>query len=429
VVRVNYNDDRPEIVDEEWLQSKKGRYYFDGIFQLSRHEIFVSPFDLNVERGRIEIPLKPTLRFGTPVFDVGGRKKGVVVLNFLGANLIDEARQTAESFSGQMMLLDSRGYWLMGPSDDVQWGFMFDHRKSRTFGNKFPDEWKRISGKASGQFQSSNGLFTFSTISPWTEWYATLYATLPDTALKGRDKAQGDYFWKIVSYVPSDVLLAEPNALLRRLAALGVVLVVLGAIASLLLSMAAERIRRDQEKLKYQATHDALTGIWNREEILTTLKHELARSNREGGTVGIVLVDVDHFKRVNDHLGHQAGDIALQEITRRIESALRSYDSVGRYGGEELLVVLPGCNSAEALEVAERIREAVAMGPIEMDGATKPVTISLGVVTNESDPTGDVDAMIRAADKAMYRAKRKGRNRVEPAPSQPTLQENARNFH
>lgn len=166
-----------------------------------------------------------------------------------------------------------------------------------------------------------------------------------------------------------------------------------------------------QEKLRFQATHDALTGIWNRGEILATLRRELERAARSESATGALLLDVDHFKTINDTYGHLTGDQVLKEVTHRILKAVRKYDSVGRYGGEEFLIVLPGCGRDEIDQGAERVRSAVDSGPILVEHARIPVTVSIGAAVTARAATTDME-MLAAADIALYRAKTIGRNRT-----------------
>ncbi len=165
---------------------------------------------------------------------------------------------------------------------------------------------------------------------------------------------------------------------------------------------------------EFRATHDALTGLWNRGAIMDLLRRELVRVEREGTLLGVLMADLDHFKNVNDTHGHLAGDEVLREASRRIGAAVRSYDAVGRYGGEEFLVVLAGCDSPDdMLKQAERIRSAVCASPVTTQEAVIPVTVSMGVAS--SADLDEVEQLLRAADAALYRSKRAGRNRVEMA--------------
>jgi two-component system cell cycle response regulator len=174
-----------------------------------------------------------------------------------------------------------------------------------------------------------------------------------------------------------------------------------------------EQIVSAREELRVRATRDSLTGLWNRGAILEMLGNEMIRSVREGTQMSIVLADLDYFKRVNDTHGHPAGDAVLREAGRRMQASVRAYDSVGRYGGEEFLIVSPGCGLSEATAQAERLRRSVAAEEISLpDGQSLAATLSLGVATisPEANQPGD---LLRAADEALYAAKKNGRNRVE----------------
>lgn len=167
-----------------------------------------------------------------------------------------------------------------------------------------------------------------------------------------------------------------------------------------------------QDALRVQATRDGLTGLYNRRALLERLEEEMARARREGAELSVLLLDVDHFKRVNDQYGHQAGDEVLRELAARLGSVLRTYDAFGRYGGEELIAILPGCGNAASLLVADRMRNAAASSPIETRTGAVAVTVSIGAASCRSGQT-DAAALIARADGALYRAKNGGRNRVE----------------
>lgn len=176
-----------------------------------------------------------------------------------------------------------------------------------------------------------------------------------------------------------------------------------------------DNLVRARDVLRFKASHDALTGVWNRGAVLELLQREVWRTEREGGSLAVMLVDLDHFKAVNDTLGHVSGDDVLRETARRITQAVRSYDLVGRYGGEEFLVLLPGCDRNAAEERALKLSQAVAGSPIETTGGQTRMTLSAGVISTADAPGSDPLALLRAADAALYRAKAGGRNRIEVA--------------
>jgi len=178
-----------------------------------------------------------------------------------------------------------------------------------------------------------------------------------------------------------------------------------------------EKLLQAQQELHYMATHDNLSGLQNRYAILEALRRELSRARREGREVGIILADIDHFKRINDSLGHLAGDAVLREVAARLRKHVRPYDYVGRYGGEEFLVVLPECPLRATQGAAERMQKAVFQEPVLLAEGPVNVTISLGVTGYAQGETDEIQALIRAADGALYRAKAAGRNRVMVAES------------
>lgn len=166
------------------------------------------------------------------------------------------------------------------------------------------------------------------------------------------------------------------------------------------------------ETSEYRATHDFLCGLFNRGAIIEILTREIARWERERAVFSICIADIDHFKTVNDTYGHLVGDEVLKHISLQMRSLLRSYDSLGRYGGEEFLIVAPHCESAEAASIAERLRATVTIEKLRIQEYAIPVTISLGVSTI-SPQNATASSLLQAADMALYEAKKKGRNRVE----------------
>ncbi|HXX01263.1 MAG TPA: GGDEF domain-containing protein [Candidatus Acidoferrales bacterium] len=177
-----------------------------------------------------------------------------------------------------------------------------------------------------------------------------------------------------------------------------------------------QRLLVAKDALRREASRDSLTSLWNRKAILDILERELLRAERDQQPVGLIMVDVDHFKNVNDTRGHAAGDAVLRIIASGIAAVVRPYDSVGRCGGEEFLIVAPGCGPAETWELAERVRTHVAGCSIMVGGAGVKVTLSLGIATSQS--SADTEQLLHAADTALYQAKNAGRNRVEPCIAQ-----------
>lgn len=169
---------------------------------------------------------------------------------------------------------------------------------------------------------------------------------------------------------------------------------------------------RSREALRKEAMHDCLTGLLNRAALFEHLDKELVRVQRTGGSLCVIMIDVDFFKAINDEYGHLVGDSVLRDLARRFEAVLRTYDAVGRFGGEEFLMVLANCDSTYGEAVAERLRKHLASHGVRINDQELPVTVSFGVAATESRRHVDSESLIRAADAALYRAKATGRDRV-----------------
>lgn len=203
-------------------------------------------------------------------------------------------------------------------------------------------------------------------------------------------------------YITKPVALPELQARLRA--------------ARRILELQAQLIET-QERLRVEATHDALTGLRNRRALMDKLTSEVARSRRDGRPLSVVMGDLDKFKAINDRYGHAGGDAVLKEVARRLLLAVRQYDGVGRYGGEELAIVLPNCEADVACQIAQRIGDRIRSEPVMFGDVSIPVTISLGVATCTTSCC-DPHALMKRADDALYVAKRGGRDRVEAAPGE-----------
>lgn len=580
IIRVNFNDQRPSIVADKDLQDKSQRYYFRDTYRLNNKQIFISPFDLNIEFEAIEKPRKPMLRFGTPVFDDLGRKRGVIILNYLGQKLLDHLENVTHGIPGRTMLLNSDGFWLKGIQPADEWGFMYQDRRQLTFGHRFPDEWQRIRATEADQFTDDHGLFTHATIFPLLE--GAISSTTSDQT---PETTQGtvsrrEYFWKLVSWVEPTALLAETRAFAWQMAQIDLLLSLLmgyGAlliakndlsrrqaerelafeakynrvvaelstlllaadsvdqISSVLLAKAREltasqhglvgfvdqesgnlkvacltegvmeqcrmtppqtltlhkgegmfgwmfdqqdafytnepanhhhfrgvpaghiAIRRllaapafyegrligqlvlanadrdygdhDLEVVRHLASlyalavkqqwaedritelalYDQLTGLVNRHCYNDRLLQAANQAKRHGRKAALLFIDLDHFKPINDTLGHQAGDAVLKEVAQRIKSLVRATDTVARLGGDEFAVIILDLAAPQEVgTVAAKILQQLA-APIPLPDAQCTVGGSIGISLFPDD-ADTIELWQHRADEAMYRVKRDGRN-------------------
>jgi signal transduction histidine kinase len=205
-IRINCNQGAPIAVREGELQSKSDRYYFSGTRDLQRAEVYVSPFDLNVEHGAIEEPWKPVLRLATPVFDLDGAKRGILIFNFLGAQILEPLQSSAKQLPGWTALVNHQGYYLEAPDPDRSWGFMFDRKP--TFAHEHSVAWEAMKHVEQGSLLDREGMFTYHAIAP------ALHV--------GSAIARSDLELSVVSFVPNALLYANARAAFRRIATLSI---------------------------------------------------------------------------------------------------------------------------------------------------------------------------------------------------------------
>jgi diguanylate cyclase (GGDEF)-like protein/PAS domain S-box-containing protein len=637
--RVNYNDGRPAAVRSVKLQNKADRDYFTEAMKLSGDELYFSPFDLNVENGKIAIPRKPTIRIAMPIIDRDGKKRGIFIINYLGNELIDEFTAITAISHGDAMLLNSDGFWMKGVKPDDAWGFM-RKRNDLTLAHAYPTLWKRIVKEENGQFADEEGLWTFETI------YPLGYAQQIDAASATTHviTQKHDYSMKVLTHIPTQKLYAKTAPLLNNIvASAGFMLIfmgigswkyvqlrrrerkslrsmkkaqaktnaileavpdkytwannegidffgedVIGKEASFyfegeqetyalveplfsgdnnqtiyfeswqrrcdgekrllgwwcrtlkhkngnvkgvlatgrditdtwekenqlrMLSIAVEQstnsivitdtrgvieyvnaafvkttgydsdmligkntsilqsgktpnstyeelwgklllgenwqgefinrkndgneytenlnispirntdgkvthyiaIKEDiterksnEERIKYLAHFDSLTGLPNRAQLNDHLKYILGLAKRNNGRFAVIFLDLDRFKQINDSLGHDVGDLLLIELSRRLQGTLRDVDMVSRLGGDEFIILLPDTDIHGAEHVAQKLLETTAQ-PFVIHTHELIVTASIGIALYPDDGM-DMEMLFKNADTAMYRAKHEGRN-------------------
>jgi len=687
-LRVNYATPKPIRVPASELQSKRDRYFFADTFKLDAGEVFVSPFDLNVENNEIEVPHKPTIRFGSPVFDSKGKKRGILLINYFASDLLSTFERSFRSGKHPGWLVNQDGYWLKGNSAADEFGFMFG-RADATMAKRYPEAWQKILTSESGQFETAEGLWTYNTVVPLVEGQKTSTGSTEILAASRSQLDSTKYFWKAVYLMPAaeysagilafnlklgasalfllalffagiwrlvtaqlveksirdnleqmveerthDLTLANENltesevrlntlfqtipdliwvkdkdgfylacnsAVERLFGAkkrdiigktsrdfvgaeltasfqaddmvaietgkpivieewltfaddhhkalfevikvpmrtpsgqlVGVIGVgrditerklteeklqlasmvfknssqsimvadshglivavnsgferitgyteeeVIGKNPSILSSGRQDKAfyqsmwnslndtghwegelwnrrkngdiypawltinvirnedgtidryvelcsdftkRKQAEELIFQqANFDPLTGLPNRHMFLERLEQEVGTARRLGLPMALMILDLDRFKDVNDTLGHDMGDVMLQDTAERLKSCVREYDSVSRLGGDEFTVIL---SSVEDIGRVERVAQNILhrlSEPYQLGKETVHITTSVGVTLFPDDATS-ADDLLKNADQAMYAAKKEGRNRRNYF--MPSMQESA----
>lgn len=240
-------------------------------------------------------------------------------------------------------------------------------------------------------------------------WKQPVVHAAPTSGEKREKKIYTELFYL---FFPLLILVMSLRIAGQRLGLAAAVIFVSFACSSARLLVTQNRLVKAQDALRWEATRDGLTGLWNRKAVLEILQRELTRSERHRMPVGVIMADVDHFKAINDSWGHAVGDQALKMLADELAAVVRPYDSVGRYGGEEFLIVAPDCGPHATWELAERIRAHVAKCGLEAGGTKLEVTLSLGFAAGGS--SAEIERLLHEADTALYQAKNAGRDRVEP---------------
>lgn len=526
-VRVDYARGEAVDIPAGRLQDKSDRYYFREAVKLPPGGIFVSPLDLNMERGRIERPFKPMLRFAAPVYGPDGRVDGVVVLNYLASVMLTLVDERLEEAPGEAMVLNADGRILVSRSGRHDWGFMWGDRWS--FAQTYRAEWLRLRGRT-GTFISPSGLFTFASAYPLLSVEdAAVGRTTPIALRTLEGEESGRYFWTVLSHIDRERLDALVDARSQDYLPLYLAGVVMTALLSLsyaylrinrersreserlagrvmevsrdgvvitdgnhrilhvnhafteltgfypgevvgkdLRSFHAERRgseqaaalwqdmerdgywrgeiwmrRRDgtrfaaavtisplgdpqqdpsnyveifsditdhkerEEALTRQAQYDALTGLPNRHLLVDRLEMALAAAERHDDRVGLLFVDLNKFKPVNDTYGHEVGDRVLCKVAERLlRVAHRHSDTVARLGGDEFVILLAAVDTPETVRAFARKVVSVIGRPMNVL-VGKPVQVGASVgVAVYPDEASDAQSLMVKADQAMYEIKR-----------------------
>jgi len=317
VFRANYNAGQPFLTPARQLRFKGSSYYAVEGLKLMRGDIYISPFDLNVEHGAVEEPHKPMIRFVTPVFGETGMRQGVVVLNYLGTRLLDIFDRAPGGAGDQMMLLNEQGYWLKSPEHEDEWGFMFEDRRDRTLQSRQPEVWARISSQDSGQFWDKGGLYTFATF---------CLADVIDTS-KVLNPEHEAGCWKIVSFVSEQAYFADQRKYLADLAMIGVPGAFFLAALSMLMVYFCQKSRRAERSIiennvsfarfvPHQFLRLVGKGSLNDVELSTSVLREVAvlfSDIRSYTTMSEGMSSQEVFRFLNDYFVFVSGSVTSNE--------------------------------------------------------------------------------------------------------------------
>lgn len=393
IVRINYNNGSPAIVADNKLQSKGDRYYFLDTMARQEDEVYVSPFDLNKENGRIETPLKPMIRFGTPVFDKHHNPQGILIFNYLGNSILDNLQEATKNEHGSFSLLNMAGYWLYSDNHDDEWGFMYENKVNFTMANRDEYIWQQISSQASVQFTKGDKLITSTIVQPF------------DHTIDGLNHKS----WILVNTISLKEMGVGWGAIYEEMKSQYIIIILLSALFALSFLKIITEKNRLRLELEKSAMYDELTGLANRKLLLDKLTTIYQHSKRDSHLFAIIFIDLDGFKNINDTMGHDAGDELLKKVATRLQDSVRKIDTVSRYGGDEFIVILSKISNQEDCEVVSKKILSLLTADFMLQEGIAKIGASLGVALGSPYSDETIDELLIKADSAMYEVKKSGK--------------------
>ena len=407
VLRVNYNSGTPSVVSKDSLQKKQNREYFMEGITLQSNQVYVSRFNLNIEKQKIVRPVTPTIRFATPLFDNQNQKKGMLVLNFIGDILLDELKQFSKLSNSELMLLNDEGYWLCASTPEQEWGFQIEERKDQCFSNKYPNAWQSIQVQNHVQFISEHGLFTSLTIRPIDDLFSNSNADL--RMLNPHDDMRRTYAWKLVLRLPDQPLIEQLNNLKSNLTILLLTLLFILMFPMGLLAVSMAKHQLDLTNLSNSAHVDSLTRLPNRSLFMDRLDQTLRQAVRYHNSFAVILINLEGIKGINETLVDPKGNLLMEKISERLEGAIRGSDTAARVEKDEFTVILSTIvHHHDAAVAAEKIIDKLSI-PFKVKGELHYVTASIGISTYPQDGE-EMEGLLEKANLAMKKASSQGSN-------------------
>ena len=397
IIRINYDDGSPRIVSQPELQNKLDRYYFQALQELDHEGIYISPLDLNVEKGEIEIPFKPMVRMGMQIQNESGIPMGYVIFNYLAANWLPSEFEYETSFRdhviefSEMRIVNREGYYLIHENEEKEWGFIVEERGDETFLADYPEVWAlRADGKLIKQ-ENAHAIVYLLKNEEWSIENPYHGTGLPTGYLvyEFPKERYGHFFDGI-----------------REIGLWMMGVAFLMALLGAYFFEHTELSRREMiDSLHHRAERDELTGLLNKSGFLAMVPSE--RKRWSDGTLAVGYFDIDDFKLINDTYGHGVGDEVLIEMGNRLQEVLRDRDLPARIHGDEFNILLKLRKKIDAKVVSRRLINRMN-DPIETSAGSIRVTVSLGIAfIHEGESFKDV---AERADRLMYEVKRLGKS-------------------
>ncbi|EGU38847.1 hypothetical protein VII00023_05937 [Vibrio ichthyoenteri ATCC 700023] len=404
IIRVNFNEGRPNIVAQHNLQNKHHRYYFQEVVGLKCRRIYISPLDLNMEHGQIEMPFKPMIRFSTPVFNEKGEKQGVVIINYLAKYLLDGLQLFNLNSGTNYMLVNNDGQFLYNDlKPELEFGFMFNKQDANIYA-EFPSLAKQIKETQQGQFETDKGIMTIQSV-------GSVSNINPYCFQEYHVSNNSSTRWKLVSFSAFDKRIDFKHALKIHYG-----LILQGTLLSVLIAYLLARYQlqqyRDDKRIHHLAHYDALTNLHNRWSFRHQSEARIQLSAKKGQPLCLIYIDLDDFKAINDVHGHAAGDKTLCHAAQTMRTVFGESALLSRLGGDEFAILLHDEQHLEnpAQYAASLIQ--MLQCPIEVAPQVYcQVNASIGGYFDHLGQTA-IDELMHQADMAMYQAKHAGKNRA-----------------
>lgn len=405
IIRINYKNEKIETVAHSKLQNKKDRYYYTETMKLKNGDIYMSPLDLNIENGHIEEPYTPMIRFGTPVYDIQNKKKGVIIFNYLGNDFFKEVELYKEKNAltkYEIIVLNNESYYLKSNNIENQWGFMFKNKKNVNFSNQNPNEWNLLKFRSKKSFYSSKGYYDFFTFHPLREALdegKKIMNNLESNLLK-----QKEYYWKIIFYITDDFIKKDRQKNIKKILNFNILIFPIIFMVSAIIAYYSANNFFYKKELEFNANYDTLTGIYNRRFGIEILKKYMALSVRKSSSLTIVYIDINNLKYVNDNFGHSEGDFYIKTVILSITETVRSSDILFRLGGDEFMLVLDDCNKKKTEKLIDIIKNKL----LKIENSKEySSSASFGIISYDKDIHINETYLIAEADKLMYLDKMK----------------------
>lgn len=414
IVRVDYVKGQPVVITAEKLQNKGSRYFFTDAFKLQPGEVFISPLDLNIEQNKIEVPYKPMVRVATPVVDDQGKKRGIVILNYYGKEMLQAFATATTGAADHIMVVNGEGYWLKSPKPDEEWGFMFK-RPELALAARAPEAWQRIRGEDRGQQRLADGLWTWQTVYPLVAGQKSSTGAA-DAFVPSRGEVETrQYVWKSVAHLSADVLDSTSRGVWNRLAGMGVVLLAIFGFGSWKLAQAwaaqaeaeaeVRRVNAGLEVTVEERTHELHQKVVELDET----NAELARKNEEMESMIYTashdlrspLVNIQGFSQ---RLEKAKGDIVARLAQDDVPEAVRS--SLAKVLGERMPAALGFIKSSSLkmdslinglLRLSRAGRVQLTIVPLDMSALLHDIVGTLTIQIQQAAATvtlGDLPACL-----------------------------------